>query len=493
MGFTTTTFLFAFLPVSILVYFAFYRYMSKSGNFTAGNVVIAVLSYFFYAWALDTNAVMLLFYVIVVYFLAKIIAAAGDTCFEIRYYVDDEEKTKRIKISSIVLAAGLFTAVYLLYHFKYASGIVPIFEKYFYIDTNKYSDITIPVGISFITFSTISYFVDIYSKKATSGSFLDCFMYIYFFPKIISGPVVTWKEFEPQMKCHPTTTSDFVYGINRIIIGFAKKVILADTFGSFVNRINDRQIDGITACLGWLAYALQIYYDFSGYSDIAIGLSRIFGIKIRENFNFPYRSLSLSEFWRRWHISLGEFFREYVYIPLGGNRKGMKRTLINLAVVFLVTGIWHGAGLAYIIWGIAHGICVIAERMLKDKQWYQKIPNALKWVFTFIIVASLWQLFRFGNLMQTIVCFEHMMGIHSYTFIGKTWEYFATGRLVTFLIIGLLGATVLGNRKVVDTYMRIKDRYVFYVLQEVLLFGLLIISVAFMINSSYSPFIYFQF
>jgi len=493
MGFTTNTFLFLFLPITIMAYYALYHYMNGRKDFTVGNICIAFVSYIFYSWALNTNAIMLLFFTIIIYVFGKLIDISGDMQLETNIYIDNDRRTKKFKVSAVFAAFGILFAIYILYHFKYIQTVAPVVAKYFYIDVNKYSNITVPVGISFITFSAISYIADIYKNEATSGSFLDCFVYMFYFPKIVSGPVVRWKDFEPQIKYHPTQTNEFVAGLNRIIVGFGKKTILADTFGAFVNSINGVQIDGITACMGWLAYALQIYYDFSGYSDIAIGLSKIFGISLYENFNFPYMSLSITEFWRRWHISLGSFFREYVYIPLGGNRKGIRRTVINLGIVFLVTGIWHGAGMAYIIWGMIHGMCVIIERMVSDKQWYHRIPKIIKWLFTFVIVASLWQLFRFGNIEQTIICFRHMMGIHSYTFIEKTWKIYATKKLVVFFIIGMVGATLLGNRKIIDCYNNMKENYLFYVLQEIILLGIMILSIAFMINSTYSPFIYFQF
>lgn len=352
MGFSTNTFLFMFLPITIICYFIFYYDIKKNNRYVIGNVVIAIASYIFYSWALDTTAIMLLVYTIIIYNVGQLIYKGRDRSVIIHYKDKDQNLLQKdIKISIVLLVVGLVFAIYILYHFRYYAKISPVIARYFYLDANKYANITIPLGVSFITFSAITYLADIYKQEATPGSLLDCLVYIFFFPKIVSGPIVPWKDFQTQVNDHPSSRAQFVHGVNRIIIGMAKKVILADTFGSFVSSINGANIDAPTAWMGWFGYALQIYYDFAGYSDIAIGLSEIFGFHFDENFNFPYRSSSITEFWRRWHISLGSFFKNYVYIPLGGNRKGKTRTLINLGVVFLITGIWHGAGLAYILWG----------------------------------------------------------------------------------------------------------------------------------------------
>ena len=494
MGFTTNTFIFLFLPLVLALYFSFYHYMVNKNDFLVGNIIISISSYIFYSWALGTNAIVLLGYTIVIYLIGSVLDKSKEVQITINYSTSSEKKAKSIRVAIFVLVIGLFFSLYILYHFKYASVVEPVISWYFYVDPNKYTNITVPLGISFITFSAITYFADIYNKKASAGSFIDCFMYIFYFPKVVSGPIVPWSEFEPQLKKRSISSGSFVKGMNRLIIGFAKKVILADSFGAFVNSINGVQIDSITAWMGWFAYTLQIYYDFSGYSDMAIGLSKMFGIDFEENFNFPYRSCSITEFWRRWHISLGSFFRNYVYIPLGGNRKGKERTLINLGIVFLITGIWHGAGAVYLLWGVVHGLFAIVERVIRDRNWYKKIPSILKWFITFVTVASLWQLFRFGNLTQTITCFLQMIGIHSsYTFVPKTWQYYATNRLISFMIIGFIGSTFLGSERIIQLYSKLKERLACYIVQELMLLCLLVVSIAFMINSTYSPFIYFQF
>ncbi|MGN0789741.1 MAG: MBOAT family O-acyltransferase, partial [Christensenellales bacterium] len=278
---------------------------------------------------------------------------------------------------------GVVFVVYTLAHFKYSAMLTDLWN-YLFKDSKEPKSFVAPLGISFITFSAISYLADIYKGKAESGNLIDCLLYMTFFPKVVSGPIVLWRDFKEQIRSKDINFNNFVEGLNRLMIGFAKKLILADTFGACIASATGA-IDIPTAFGVSILFMLQIYYDFSGYSDIAIGLSKMLGIGVKENFNFPYLSTSISDFWRRWHVSLGTWFREYVYIPLGGNRKGTKRTIINIAIVFLLTGIWHGAGWTYILWGAINGFCNIIEKLIADKKFYVKTPTVIKWVLTMAI------------------------------------------------------------------------------------------------------------
>ena len=281
-----------------------------------------------------------------------------------------------------------------------------------------------------------------------------------------------------------------------IAIGCAKKVILADPFGALAAEIQTQSAVGIDIPTAWgcaFIYMLQIYYDFSGYSDIAIGLSSMMGFDVKKNFDFPYVSLSISEFWRRWHISLGTWFREYVYIPLGGNRKGFLKTLRNLFIVFLLTGIWHGAGLGYLLWGIMHGVCVVLERCVRNKRSYQKVPAVLKWAATMFIVFLGWQTFRLPDTTQLIEFFKVMFGMTRFDMITFTWEYYFTVRVWVMIIVGCLGATVLSFKFFVDLKEKINQNKVLYTIQEAGVLVLMILSVLYIVNSTYSPFIYFQY
>lgn len=456
MGFSSNTFIFLFLPAFLGVYYTGHFLSTRMRTYLTG-IIIIVGSLIFYSWALRINAILLLVYTVFVWLMGCLI-----------------NKTN----SRYALFLCVISSLAILFYYKY----------------NPQTETIAPIGISFITFSVISYFVDIY-KGEESGSLSECMLYVLFFPKIVSGPIVLWRDFKPQAESRFSSVEGFVAGLNRMAIGLAKKIILADTFCSYAEKFGDQCI--YTAWLGWIIYALQIYYDFSGYSDMAIGISKMIGFDIKENFNFPYRSLSITEFWRRWHISLGRFFREYVYIPLGGNRKGESRTLLNLAIVFALTGIWHGAGLSYIIWGTIHGIFVLVERIIKDKKWYSLAPGFIKWVTTFFVSASAWQFFRYGNNpMRAINSILLLFGIRIGNFDELSyfpWQYYLDSKIVFFVIVGLVGAILLGSDRIKSIYRKLVGNDVFYLFQEVAIMFILVISITYMVSSTYNPFVYFQF
>lgn len=285
----------------------------------------------------------------------------------------------------------------------------------------------------------------------------------------------------------------FVSGLNRIALGFAKKLILADQFGVCISKAVASETDMAT---GWgmaFLYMLQIYYDFSGYSDIAIGIARLLGFELRENFNFPYCSESISEFWRRWHISLGMWFREYIYFPLGGSRRGERRAIWNIAVVFALTGIWHGAGWNYLLWGGMNGVMVIIERMVKNKKFYQKQPYIFKWFITMSVTFFGWQFFRFHTLEEVWEWLKLMFGILQNETIYYSWEYFFDAQIVVLAIIGIIGSILPGGKNIQEYYHRFSNTRIGFMIQEVVVFSLFITAILFMVNSTYSPFIYFRY
>lgn len=404
----------------------------------------------------------------------------------LRIWREDSDYSK-IYISSIPYVLVLICVTGCLVYYKYTGFLQEILP----ISSEK--QILAPLGISFIVFSTISYIIDVWRGDAEHGSLIDCALYITFFPKVVSGPIVLWKEFQNNIYERRTSLDDAVQGINRIAIGFVKKVILADTFGACIAQIGQVNIDRITAIGTLLLYMLQIYYDFSGYSDIAIGLARVFGFHFKENFNFPYRSKSISEFWRRWHISLGTWFRTYVYFPLGGSRVGKKKTLRNLAIVFALTGIWHGAGWNYILWGAINAAIVVAERIAGEKKFYQRIPDFIKYIITMLIVMMFWQLFRFTSISEVGRLLGIILGTVKFEKVYYTWKHYYDMRIIIFSLIGVLGATVVGNKKVLNVYKNIPKTSIGFIVQEIILIILFVVAFLFMINSTYSPFIYFQY
>lgn len=332
MGFTEITFMFVFMPISIIIYVLADRVFN---NILVSNTIIAVLSLLFYFWANKKSLLVFAMIVILTY-------AAGCVA-----------KTETKKDKSNRITKYILTLVGILAFYKYITFISDWITSVINEECFDAANIVVPIGLSFVIFSSISYIVDIYRGQADAGSLADCFIYLSFFPKLVAGPIVLWKDFESQLRYRVFSIKQISYGVDRIIIGYAKKAILADTFGYQLALINSSAIDGgvdtLTMWLRGLLFFFQLYFDFSGYSDIAIGLCNIWGFSIKENFNYPYLSMSISEFWRRWHISLGTWFREYVYIPLGGNRQG--NVYIHLMIVFLLTGIWHGSSFNYIIWG----------------------------------------------------------------------------------------------------------------------------------------------
>ncbi|MBF0786609.1 MBOAT family protein [Streptococcus sp. 19428wC2_LYSM12] len=377
-------------------------------------------------------------------------------------------------------------------YFNYSNFLIQVWNSLFGEQLPPKSLLT-PLGISFITFSSISYLTDIYRGQARPGSFLDCLLYLSFFPKVISGPTVLWKDFQGQIGQNRISLTLITEGMNRIMIGFAKKVILADTFGACLAQISIHSMDQVTAFGTLVLYMLQIYYDFAGYSDIAIGLAKLFGFEFKENFNFPYRSMSISEFWRRWHMSLGTWFKEYIYISLGGSRKGKQKTLRNLAIVFAVTGIWHGAGWNYILWGGINAFFVVAERLIHDNKYYQKIPGAIKYIVTMGIILFSWQLFRFQNIADIVTVVSAALGKRTSQPIPYTWQYYYDFKLMSLVLIGIVGATVLGSQKIKRWYCSVMSTTAGYLIQEITLLAIFIVAILFMVNSSYSPFIYFQY
>ena len=411
-------------------------------------------------------------------------------------FLEDLHKHKK-KFLVILLMAAVFVLWYFrYYHFTLSniSRVLPI----------SFTDKTIlePLGISFLVFSAISYIVDVY-RGTKAGSLMDVMLYMSFFPKIISGPLVLWKEFQEQRTekketCFTCSVGGAVCDLNRIMVGFAKKIILADTFGSTISHILEQEphYDMGTAWLIALLYMFQIYYDFSGYSDIAIGTAGLFGYRIPDNFRFPYLSASVSEFWQRWHISLGRWFREYVYIPLGGNRKGIVRTCVNLSIVFLLTGVWHGATWGYILWVAVNGFFVVLELIVREWEWYKRIPRVYKWIFTLLIIFFSWQIFRLSDEMEfgaIFSFFKELFGKIRYTDTYFHWNYFLDKRLVCFLIVAALGSILPGTARIREWYDSQKERAGFYLVQEVVLLSLFVVSVLFMVNSNYQPFIYFRY
>lgn len=482
MTFTSLVFFYVFFPLCLLAYYGCEAIGMKCGwivRYRIKDIILVFASLGFYSYAGLSGGFFLVLYILAVYAAGKIIE-----------YCAGKNQRK-------CLCFCLFLLVMVLIVYKYTNFLLRIVGR-LGLPVGGEINIMAPLGISFITFSAVSYLSDVYRKDANAGNILDVALFLTFFPKIISGPIQLWKDFQRQTNPGGgiPASEAIIANINRIAAGMAKKVILADTFGNVVADIQGNAGYGIDSLTAWgaaLLYMLQIYYDFSGYSDMAIGLAGLFGVQIKENFNFPYISQSVSEFWRRWHISLGTWFRQYIYIPLGGNRKGFCRTLFNLFVVFLLTGIWHGAGWNYILWGIMNGVCVVGERCVKDKKWYRKTPGAIKWMATMFFVFISWQIFRLPYLSDIRQYLGIMAGIVRFGAVDLTWRYFFEFKILVLMIAGILGATVLSSPKIKKMASAVNQSTILYIVQEILVLLCAAVSIMCMVNSTYSPFLYFQY
>ena len=474
MLFNTISFLFLYLPIVLIFYYAVAKFNFKGKN-NVLNFLLVVFSLYFYFWK-GTRTLLAPFIIIVVwnYFTALL-----------------SEKWRPALLIGVVGNIGIF------FYYKIFHALANVVANLFAFNVSI-SNILIPVGLSFILFHCISYLLDIYHGKAKPNrNLIEFILYVVFFPKLMQGPLVKYYDFEPQLRDRVVNFDTLISGIERFIIGLGKKVLLADVFGRIVFDIMYRTNDVIDVPTTWLVsilFTIQIYLDFSAYSDMAIGLGRMFGFKFPENFNFPYSSLSVSEFWRRWHITLGAWFREYVYIPLGGNRKG--NVYVNLLIVFILTGIWHGTGIAFLLWGLGHGLCVVMERFLNKRGWYEKIPKAIRWIYTMLVVNIGWLCFLIPHRFILVLYYiARLFGIGvDMEKINFYFPYFVTRHLIFLMGITIVGLIVLNNERI-RSFLLQKSKETFWgaAIKYALLLVIFASSVCGILYGTYRPFLYFQF
>jgi len=468
MVFSSMTFMVFFLPAVILLYFLFSSPRWRNG-------VLVAFSLLFYAWG-EPKRVLLMIASILLNYAAAIAI----------------DRTSVIRKKRLFLVAGLSLTLGLLIYFKYfafffnfAAGI---FGSEFFVEPRS-----LPIGISFFTFQIITYTVDVYlGKTPVQKSLPRLMLYISFFPQLIAGPIVNYTYIAPQLEKRTTSLADSYAGFRRFLVGLGKKVLIANVCGELLAELTlTGEVSVLTAWLGALSYSLQIYFDFSGYSDMAIGLGRIFGFTFLENFNYPYISTSVSEFWRRWHISLGAFFREYVYIPLGGNRVNRSRQIFNLAVVWSLTGLWHGASWNFIVWGIYYGILLILEKQL-FQSLLNKIPLLLRWAVTMVLVIFGWVIFYHESLAHGLGQIGAMLGIGASSLTDGASLYYLKHYLGSLLLgcAACIPWRDLGKKSVAkSTLPSLCSEWAAAAAATVLL----VVSVAFMVSGSYNPFLYFRF
>lgn len=469
MVFSSAVFLFYFLPVVFILYLLCKR------SIYLQNIVLFFSSLVFYFWGEKEFSILVLISIMINYGFGLLIDRQR------------EEAQKRL-----VLFAGILINLSMLLYFKYynffINDIVCALTDAAPLKPNE--KVHLPLGISFFTFHGLTYITDIYRREANvSHNPLNLGLYILFFPQLIAGPIVRYKDIDRQLTARELNNEKLMLGVRRFIIGLAKKMLIANTLGKVADDIFILAPYHLSFGLSWLAtlcYTLQIYYDFSGYSDMAIGLARIFGFEFLENFNFPYAASSIRDFWRRWHISLSTFFRDYVYKPLGGSKGSQLLTYRNLLLVFFVTGLWHGASWNFIIWGLFHGLFLLIER-LGFERGLQKLPVWVRHVYTMLVVMVGWVFFRTENLDEALIILQKMAGfLPEYTGTYSIAYFMHISTWIT-LFAGILLVFPLHRIVLPDIHLRPG------ILYDLVCLGLFVLSLLFLSASSYNPFIYYRF
>ncbi len=463
MVFSSLTFLYAFLPITLFLYFIV---PNKYRNF-----VLFLVSLFFYSWGEPKYMFIMLASILMNYLFG--------------FAIDKHKDNNRSKAKTYVTICITLNLL-LLGFFKYYD---------FFISNLNHLGLTflhplkiwLPIGISFYTFQTMSYPIDLYNNKCSvQRSFIAFGAYVCMFPQLIAGPIVRYTDIAKQLEERTITLNDFYEGILRFVIGLSKKVLLANNFGMIFDEISTltNNQTTLTAWLGILCYAMQIYFDFSGYSDMAIGLGRMFGFTFLENFNYPYISKSITEFWRRWHMSLSYWFRDYVYIPLGGNRCSTKRQILNIMIVWLLTGFWHGASWNFVLWGVFYGIILLIEKFLLNK-YLKNLPSCLQHIYTMFIVLIAWVLFAFTNINDAMHYISLLFG-STKTFANTLTLYYLRNNIV-LLIVGLIACTPIAKSKYNPKNTHLQP------LIPILVILAMFVCTAFIVDATYNPFLYFRF
>lgn len=461
MVFSSITFLFYFLPIVLAIYYI------VPNKFK--NIILLISSFFFYFYGEPKYVLIMALSIITTYIFGILI--------------DKHSKYKKLfLILSITISLGI------LVYFKYIDFLITNINLWL---TNKIDliNVILPIGISFYTFQLISYIADVYNGKAkVQKNILKLAMYVSLFPQLIAGPIVRYTTIEEQIEKREYSLEKFSLGIRRFIIGLGKKVLIANVLGELIQIFlvsNEKSI--LFYWIYAIANMLQIYFDFSGYSDMAIGLGKMFGFEFLENFNYPYIATSITDFWRRWHISLSSWFRDYVYIPLGGNRVRKIKWLRNILIVWLLTGLWHGAAWNFIIWGIYFGILLIIEKLFMGK-YLEKLPKIIQRLYTLIIVMISFIIFSGENTNQILQNLKGLIEINNVPIITEESLYYFKSYIVT-IIIGIIGATPIlkniANSKKIHSIINI--------FEPIFLLLILVVCTSYIIDGSFNPFLYFRF
>ena len=472
MVFSSFVFLLAFLPIVLLLY-----YLCPA---RLRNLVLLVFSLVFYAWGEPVYVLIMLFSIVFDYANGRLIE-----------HFKNKNCPGKAKAALIVDLCGNLA---ILGFFKYTDFVIGSINSITGAGLSLLH-IALPIGISFYTFQTMSYTIDVYrGEVAAQKNILTFATYVTLFPQLIAGPIVQYKTIAEQMEHRKENTSDFSEGIHRFMIGLGKKVLIANNIGALWDAIAVLPVDGLTAGTAWLgalAYTFQIYFDFSGYSDMAIGLGKMFGFHFLENFNYPYISKSITEFWRRWHISLSSWFKEYVYIPLGGNRCKIAKQIRNILVVWMLTGIWHGANWNYVLWGCYYGALLLIEKLVLKKV-LNRLPGIIQRIYTMFFVVFGWIIFKCEDMAYGISYLKAMFG----GFGQGLWNnetLYLLGNYAVLFVLAILGSTMLPKKAagvVLGGRKRTWAENVIYIAFYAVIF---FVSVAYLVDATYNPFLYFRF
>lgn len=466
MVFSSTIFLCVYLPLVLLGYYI----CPKKGR----NLFLLIVSLVFYAWGEPKYVFLMIFSILVNYIFGRLMDKNRGR----------QKRMKLLLVLSVVIDLGLLSV------FKYTDFIITNVNAIFGSSFDLLN-IALPIGISFYTFQAMSYTIDIYRNDVrVQKNLIDFGMYITMFPQLIAGPIVRYADVQDQLAERSVTTADFSEGVMRFVVGLGKKVLLANQMGAVWSEIYalGGDVSALMAWTGAIAYTFQIYFDFSGYSDMAIGLGRMFGFKFPENFRYPYQSVSITDFWRRWHITLSTWFKEYLYIPLGGNRCGLARQALNLLIVWSLTGFWHGAGWNFVMWGLYYFVILFIEKLFLLKA-LDKLPKLFRHVYALLLIVIGWVIFASDDVGVLLPYLGSMFGANGAVGGMDVYTLFTKAVL---LIICCVASTELPKRLFLSATGAMNEKAAFTI-KSVMTIALLALSMILLIGDSYNPFLYFRF
>ncbi len=469
MVFSSIPFLFFFFPIFLILYYAApYKYK---------NIILLIFSLIFYAWGEPIYILLMIFSSLVDFVNGK----------NIEKYKNDKKKRKLFLILSIIINLGL------LGFFKYSDFLIGIVNSILNVNI-PLLNLGLPIGISFYTFQTMSYVIDVYRGTVKAqNSYFNYMTYVSMFPQLIAGPIVRYEDVAKEIEHKQITFSKFSEGLLRFMRGLFKKVLIANNVGylfAVISTMTTGEISVLSAWLGIIAFTFQIYFDFSGYSDMAIGMGKMIGFTYLENFDHPYISKSITEFWRRWHMSLSTWFKDYVYIPLGGSRVSRIINIRNILIVWMLTGLWHGASLNFILWGLYYGIVLILEKFIL-KKYIDKLPNTLKHIYTLILILIGWLIFAFDDMSNLERFTKIMFGFGNVPFINSNFVYYFENYFIILLISALFSTPIYS--KIKDNLKKIRFPKTLFVIVLVTYVLLFIVTISYLVNDTYNPFLYFRF